>query len=372
LTVELSIEAPREIVPGLWRLRTPMTSNALPWIMPYAFAGKDGVSLFDSGYGTPEAQAALEQQLGAIGFAVADVRRLIVSHAHPDHLGLEGWLRERAPQHELVMMGREVDWFTGSHRDHEDWDRRSRTWMRHHGLDVTDAEDSRPDWASQLAHDQAKRARAAEARAASGATGTATDTATETERRAWSMAHVEPDVRLHDGDAVEFDGWRLEAVWTPGHTAGHLCMYESNHRLTLTGDHVLSRITPNVSVSQEDEAAGRNPLREFLDSLAKVSALDTALALPAHEELIEDLPARCAEIALHHEHRCAEVVAAIGSGSVSAAEVAAQVTWNKPYETFSLFKRRSALGETLSHLQLLLDEGRIRRIDDEVVRWERV
>src|SRR6185295_20412609 len=76
-----------EIVPGLHRLRTPMTSKALPWIMPYAFEGADGVTLFDSGYGTPEASEWLTQQLHGIGYQPSDIQRLIVSHGHADHLG---------------------------------------------------------------------------------------------------------------------------------------------------------------------------------------------------------------------------------------------------------------------------------------------
>jgi glyoxylase-like metal-dependent hydrolase (beta-lactamase superfamily II) len=186
------------------------------------------------------------------------------------------------------------------------------------------------------------------------------------------MSSVPVDVRLEDGEVIEFDGWRLVALWTPGHTPGHLCVYEPAHRLMFTGDHVLSRITPNVSLSDDDERAGRRPLEEFLASLEKVAACDTRLALPAHEDVIEDLPARCAEIHRHHDHRLEEVLAGIGDGAATASDVSSRVTWNKPYSTFNVFKKRSALGETLSHLQLLEVHGRVRRVDDgEVVRWDR-
>src|SRR5690606_38136652 len=155
--------------------------------------------------------------------------------------------------------------------------------------------------------------------------------------------------------------WRLECVWTPGHTPGHLCVYESNHRLTFTGDHVLSRITPHVGYSHDDEDRGRNTLRDFRASLEKVAALDTALALPAHQELIEDLPARCHAIIEHHDHRLDEVWEGIGPGRATGIEIASVVTWNKPWSTFSLHKKRMAVGETISHLQLLVHDGRVRR-----------
>ncbi|TAJ16412.1 MAG: MBL fold metallo-hydrolase [Dehalococcoidia bacterium] len=373
-----TLEPPREIVPGLWRLRTPMTSDALPWIMPYAFAGKHGVTLFDSGYGTPEAQVALTAQLKAIGYGPADVQRLIVSHAHPDHLGLAGWLKEQSPACEVTMLGREVSWFKDSHRGDEDWMKRSGQWMQRHGVTAEELERGRqderggPPWERQQ-REEARAARAA-AKAAAVAEGKHPDAATETERRSWHM-RIEADRHLVDGELLEFDGWQVMAVWTPGHTPGHLCAYIPEHRLTFTGDHVLSRITPNVSLSEEDEAAGRNPLREFLASLKKVSDLDTGLALPAHEETIDDLPARCQVIAEHHEHRLHKALDAIDGigGQPTAAQIAERVTWNRPYSTFSMMKRRSAIGETLAHLDLLREDTRVlmHEAEDGTIRWER-
>ena len=377
-----TLEPPREIVPGLWRLRTPMTSDALPWIMPYAFAGKHGVTLFDSGYGTPDAEAALTAQLKAIGYAPSDVQRLIVSHAHPDHLGLAHWLKQQSPGCEVAMLGREVEWFKNSHRGDEDWMARHRAWMQRHGVTAEELERGRseerggPPWESKQREEaRAARAAAKAAKAAAVAEGAHPDAATETERRSWHM-RIEANRLLVDGEAIEFDRWRVLSVWTPGHTPGHLCAYLPEHRLTFTGDHVLSRITPNVSLSEEDEAAGRNPLREFLASLKKVADLDTGLALPAHEELIEDLPERCRVIADHHEHRLHEALDAIDSvegGRPSAVQIAERVTWNRPYSTFSMMKRRSAIGETLAHLDLLREDGRLlmHEAEDGTVRWER-
>ncbi|MEX2032335.1 MAG: MBL fold metallo-hydrolase, partial [Dehalococcoidia bacterium] len=166
-----------------------------------------------------------------------------------------------------------------------------------------------------------------------------------------------------------------------GHTDGHLCVFEPNHRLTLTGDHVLSRITPNVSLSPEDDPTdgegGGNPLKDFLASLEKTAALDTALGLPAHEDLIPDLPARCRVIIQHHAHRAEEVMAAIShggplDGTATAFEIASRVMWNRPWATFSVFKQRSAMGETLAHLRLMEEDGRVRRLTDgDIVRWQR-
>ena len=165
----------------------------------------------------------------------------------------------------------------------------------------------------------------------------------------------------------------LTSLPTPGHTPGHLCMYERNQRLMFTGDHVLPYISPNVSLHADQE--GSSPLVDFRESLRKVAAFETTLALPAHEFTIPDLPQRCEVLLHHHDARLVEVLDAIGDdGPATARAVSARVTWNTgPFDDFNLFMKRSALGETLSHLQLLLDEERVRqREDGDFVVWERV
>jgi glyoxylase-like metal-dependent hydrolase (beta-lactamase superfamily II) len=149
-------------------------------------------------------------------------------------------------------------------------------------------------------------------------------------------------------------------------------MYERNHRVMFTGDHVLPYISPNVSLHADQD--GSSPLHDFRDSLRKVAAFDTSMALPAHEFTIPDLPARCQVLLHHHDGRLGEVYEAIGAdGPVSAREISRRVTWNTgPFEEFNLFMKRSALGETLSHLQLLFDEERVRRHDDgDSVSWSK-
>ncbi|MGE3961059.1 MAG: MBL fold metallo-hydrolase [Dehalococcoidia bacterium] len=353
---------------ALYRLRTPMTSAALPWVMPYAFvappARGGGVTLFDAGYGTADATRALTAQLAALDRRPADVERLIVSHFHPDHVGMAGWLKEQNPDLELVMHRADAAIYAGMDRGHAHWEAEMRSWGLRHGFDPTDLDRAEEERRERRERERAQRHERSQ------------DTARETEQRQWEMRRIEPARLVDDGEEIAFDGWTLVSQWTPGHTPGHLCIHIPDERLTFTGDHVLSRITPNVSYHAEDEEQGRDPLAEFLDSLRKTAALDTRLALPAHEELIADLPARCHDIIEHHRHRADEVIAGIGEGAdgATAYEIASRVTWNRPWETFSIWKRRSAIGETLSHLRLVEVEGRVRRIEDHggkqpVVRW---
>ncbi len=329
-----------EIVPGLHQLKTPFPAPALPYIIPYVFQGADGVSLFDAGFGTTAAIESLTAQLAALGTAPKDIRRVFVSHAHPDHIGMTAWIKEQSPDCELIMLEREWQWIQDRWLDNERWMQLSDRWMVTHGVSAEDIE---------------------AARAAS---------APGPERQ--PLRFVEPDLKLQDGEVVEFDGWTLRAVWTPGHTPGHMCMYEPNHRLMFTGDHVLPYISPNVSLNADQE--GTSPLSDFRDSLRKVADFDTWRALPAHEFTIADLRARCEVLLHHHDDRLEEIFTALGDAPSSGRQVAQRVLWNTgTFDEFNIFMKRGALGETLSHLRYLQDAGRVRRIDEgERTLWEAI
>ncbi len=371
-----------------------MPSPALPYVMAYVFEGKDGITLFDTGYGTPEATAAMTAGLKALGHEPKDVQRVIISHFHPDHLGMVGWLKEQSPDCELVLPAKEWEHIStrmaglgatgGDGKDGdegkdgkdgdgdgetspEDWFRRSDGWMIQHGISQAELDEGREGGGDR------PPGMPAPGSAGHGGSGGGDPRRSHGSMMGMGMMGMgggEPDVTLEDGEVFEFDGWSFEAIWTPGHTPGHVCLYERNHRLMLTGDHVLPHITPNVSLHQEQE--GTSPLADFQDSLRKVAAYDTALALPAHEFNIRDLPARAQGLIDHHVERLDEVCLAIGGSASTAGAISSRVHWNTgPFEEFSIFSKRSALGETLSHLVVLEDAGRVRRVEsDGLVLWE--
>lgn len=167
---------------------------------------------------------------------------------------------------------------------------------------------------------------------------------------------------LADGDSIQAGHYHFRCVSTPGHTLGHMCLYEPRHRLLIAGDHILIDITPNIQCWSDAE----NPLKAYLKSLDKVAGLDVARTLPGHRRLINDPRPRIAELQAHHRARLGEVLAILSGGPLNAFEIAARMTWDiqaDRWEDFPVAQQWFATGEALAHLRYLEEEGKIARLE---------
>ena len=175
----------------------------------------------------------------------------------------------------------------------------------------------------------------------------------------------QPDVLLEDGDEPDMPGWDLSAIWTPGHSPGHLCFWEPANQLMLTGDCVLPRITPNVNLPP---AGRRRPARRLPRSLEKLGTYD-AEGSPAHEWRYVG----------HRDRRASSRPTTISDSSRSSRRSATataprgrspQMTWSRPWDDTDRFMRRSAIGEAYAHLRTLEVQGVVREVEGEPSRWE--
>jgi len=180
-----------------------------------------------------------------------------------------------------------------------------------------------------------------------------------------------PDRTLYGGEIVSTGVYDLEVIWTPGHSPGHICLYEPRNRLLFSGDHILPSITPNVSYHVQ---SGDNPLGDYIYALRKLQNLSVAKVLPAHEYVFTDLQGRIEQIISHHDKRKAEIQGVIVNEPHSAWEIAPQITWDIPglvWEQFPALHKRSAVTETIAHLECMRWEGKVRRIiKDNLVLYE--
>ena len=170
-----------------------------------------------------------------------------------------------------------------------------------------------------------------------------------------------PDFHLiDDGNIIEMGDYRLKCISTPGHTEGHICLYDEDKQILFSGDHILYDITPHI----ESWAYRINSLKNYMESLDKVYNLPINIVLPGHRNFFTDLTGRIDELKEHHKLRADEVLDVVESKTKNAYEIAAGMTWDIDCESWSDFpvaQKWFATGEAIAHLRYLESEGRIKR-----------
>jgi glyoxylase-like metal-dependent hydrolase (beta-lactamase superfamily II) len=317
--------------PGLWSVPVPIPRSPLRYVLVYAIELPDGVALIDTGWPVEEAWDVLVAGLAEAGFAMADVRAVLVTHHHPDHAGLATRVREASgawvgmhPAEAQAIERIDGEWLAGF----------LRHWMSARGAPVDEVEVAVGTLPLDLAE----------------------------------LAENRPDRLIDDGALPLHPHVPLRAVWTPGHTQGHLCFVDEAAGLLFSGDHVLPRISPNIAL-MDDPGGATDPLSDFLTSLDAVAKLPVAEVLPAHEYRFAGLEQRVAQLRQHHEARLAELVRLVAEHrDASTYDLATRLTWSRPWDQIGPM-RRAAVGETLAHLAALVRRGRIVRLDGPVDRW---
>jgi glyoxylase-like metal-dependent hydrolase (beta-lactamase superfamily II) len=302
-----------------------MTDHALKYINAYLIEGDDGYTLVDCGWGLPEVLQTLEDALRELGKSIDQISWVIATHFHTDHYGMAGTLAEISGA-KLMMHAADWEILDTRFRHIESELHRRDAWLASNGFSLE---------------------------------GFASEDRSRLFARRFSLKA--PDRNLADGDEVRIGSHRFRVVWTPGHTPGHICLYDDERKVLLSGDHVLPRITPHIGFWNAD--AG-DPLGTFLESLRKVASLGAKSALPAHREPIDDLQGRIEELLAHHVERETQVLNVL-SGLMTGTEVASQLTWRRNLSRFDdlpASERSFALVETLAHLEHLRTNAIVEKI----------
>ena len=321
-----------ELAPGLYRMQLPISMPGLGHVNCYALEDERGLALVDPGLPGEESWSALNQRLGQIGARFDHVHTAVVTHSHPDHFG--GVNRLRA-EHDIEVL---------THAD----------FSSAYGMDSIDELTKDPEIAALDLEDDEDLAAFQERLRRPTPWGTWRDGPPADEMRRWaamekaggpmSFRLPDPSIGGAAGLEVTLGGRTWLAVHTPGHTHDHLCLYDPNDGLFLSGDHVLPTITPHIG----GIAQMYDPLAVFFRSLELMHEFsDVSTVLPAHGHPFDDLAGRADDIVHHHEERL-DHLRLIGDALGRA-----------PVETFMqhLFKERSwgdmAASETYAHLEHL-------------------
>jgi glyoxylase-like metal-dependent hydrolase (beta-lactamase superfamily II) len=318
---------------GVSRVALPVGVNAVESVNMHVLADGDRVTLVDCGVWRPDLPdgglADVEAGLESAGYALRDVGRIVVTHAHIDHYGLAGRL--------LELTGAELAMHTLTDLDcekyrHPDTARaRRRDTYADHG--VPEAE--RTDLADHL-----------------------------TRWLPYLYSVVEASRRLRGGEELVIGGDRWDVIHTPGHSLGHVCLWSPARGLLLSGDHLLPGITPPVSFERGFDA---DPLRSYLDSLRRIADLRPALVYPGHGRPFGDAADRIEVILRNKLRRLDSIRRAVRERPSTVTELADRLV----AKAVLAHQRQLALSETLAHIAYLRWSGVVERRTrpDGVYEW---
>ena len=306
-----------EVAEGVYQLKVPVPFP-LVFVSVYLVEGYDGWTIIDTGYDYLKGRKVWEKGTRQVGLDLKrDVERIVVTHFHPDHLGLARWLQEWSGPPVYMLED-------GVQHSREVW--------------------NDPDHASFAEHmigggmDQALAERAA------------------AQMRA-KLSLPGEMLPLQEGEKIELGAGVARVLHAPGHADYQVMLHDEGRKVLFAADHVMLEITPNIGLWPDTK--GR-PLARYLESLSSLRGLDADLVLPGHGPLFHDFDGRVGELLLHHEERLDLMHRTLGDEPRTPFAVSREVF----RYSLSLYERCFALAETLAHLEYLVSEGRAERVED--------
>jgi glyoxylase-like metal-dependent hydrolase (beta-lactamase superfamily II) len=321
-----------EIIPGIHWIKLPMINSDgsdLDFVNAYVIRGNSGYLLVDSGWNTDASFAALKKGMAEIGSDIKDISQILVTHVHPDHYGMAGRVKKLSGA-SLAMHHIDQGFIDSRYVNMEPLINQIDRLL--------------------LANGVPSKMIASLSQATVGLEQ--------------YVVVTYPDITLHDSETVTTGLFTFKVIWTPGHSSGHICLYEPEKKILLSGDHVLPSITPNVSVNPQ---AIENPLGRYIDSLNELKRLDVEIVLPGHEKPFTGFKKRIDKILQHHEQRNGEILTALGNKPRTSFQIAQEVSWGLKGSWQSLpdFHKRMAILETLAHLEMMASRGQVDRLPGE-------
>ncbi|WP_431710564.1 MBL fold metallo-hydrolase [Glutamicibacter uratoxydans] len=311
-----------EITEGIWSLPLANKPGHMPFTFSYLIRDAGGdVHLLDSGWDLEPNMELVDERLKFLG-ASDGPASITITHLHPDHLGLARNLRAR--------YGTPVS----MHRIEDEAQLVYARWNQ-------DASLVRPDLQAWGVPEERF--------------GQVLNFAIGTPR-----VVVPADQLLEESYYLPVVGRRLRVLHTPGHTPGHISLYEEDQKLLFSGDQLLPKVTPGIGAGIDPSV---NPLEQYLNSLEKLTDLSVRQCLPGHEYRFEGAAHRAAAIAARHLQRTAEVASVLETDpTASVWRVASQLSWGRGWQALDRHYLVSALRQTAMHMRLVLDGAHLKAL----------
>ena len=291
--------------------------------------------LIDAGFNSPAWRKIFLQEINSIGLNIEDIDVCIITHNHLDHIGLIQEFKQKNPNLKIIMhniTNQILEWETDKSKK-EDIEKeaiRISIEMKNYGL----SEEERLRIVQFFTY--------------------------------WPKLrkYQAPDKIVHDGDKILND---LEIIWTPGHSFGHINVFDAKRKYLFSGDHILSRITPHIGnfiipdflANEYVDYNFKNVLDQYLQSLDRIDKLNPKIIFPGHQEIIYNPHERISEIKEHHKNRLNDISKVIKNNPLTPRRIS-QIHFGDDLDEINSYM---ALSEVLGHLLYLEDLGKIEKFE---------
>lgn len=302
-----------EILPALYKIEIPLPGNPLKTLNSYLIKGEERSLIIDTGMNREECLREMSSALKKLSVNLSKTD-FFITHLHSDHTGLTGNLAGHGSK---IYFNRLEASMVNPGTAEEHW-RNLDTIYKEHGFPENELERAMKSHPGLIYGPK---------------------------------RYIEFTI-VREDDIIRAGGYTFRCIETPGHSPGHMCLYEPDRKILICGDHILFNITPNIAFWPEME----NPLAAYLSSLEKVYSLNVDLVLPGHRSHWNDHRSRIKELQEHHHARLNEVLFALEEGGKTAYQVAPCISWDIKYRSWDSFPPQQkwfAVGETIAHLKYL-------------------
>ncbi len=316
----------KEVLPGVFQMTLTLSGFNPDSINVYIVRSDNGYLLVDTGWDTPPAVDSMLKQMAESGIRFTDIKRVVVTHCHVDHLGMIGRYK-KSHNAQIYYHKNEIALIRLRFRNGDQFIPMTDTFLQIHG--VPQSELTPPEFQIPAVPNL-----------------------------------VEPDVLLQGDEKIPAGDYTFEVVNTPGHTPGHISLYEPQKRFLISGDVLLPTITTNAAFHVQHIS---NPLKKYANSLSTLRELDIELVLPGHEYIFSNPRPRIDELIQRQTKKSNRVLKTFKDGqSHNAYDVSKILSWSQRTQTtnwpnLSSWDKRFAVLQTIAHLEELAGDGKLSR-----------
>jgi glyoxylase-like metal-dependent hydrolase (beta-lactamase superfamily II) len=317
----------KEVLPGIYQITLTLSGFNPDSVNTYLIKTPNGYTMIDTGWDSPPAVQSLEEQLALIRARIPDIRQVILTHCHIDHLGMISRFR-KSHGAKINLHEKEIDLIKVRFTDRDNFLPMTDKFLQSHGFPVTEL--TPPEIQFPLPE---------------------------------GLVDMKPDVLLKGGEEIPVGPYKLRVINTPGHTPGHIALYEPDHRFLFSGDILLPTIATNAALHVQ---LIQDPLQKYLDSLLILKDLDIDKVLPGHEYVFSGHKKRIEELFRLHRDKSSEILRDFTddqprtafqiSQNLAISRRTGMSNWHK----LSGWDKRFAVLLTIAHLEALRSNQKLK------------